>query len=218
MKGHDMGEKKPVPRHVAVIMDGNGRWAELRGVSKLEGHHAGMNSMKEIIKKADTMGIKYLTVYAFSTENWKRSREEVGGIFNLLVKYMAIELKEMNEKNMKVNIFGDWQHRLPEDAIEAVRDAVVTTADNTGLVFNICLNYGSRDEITRAVNKLLNDGRSEVTEDDISAALYSGERQRARPRPDHQDIWGGETFQLPAVAGGIFGVRFHGYTLARLQA
>ncbi|MBQ1714830.1 MAG: di-trans,poly-cis-decaprenylcistransferase [Firmicutes bacterium] len=179
-----MGEKKPIPVHVALIMDGNGRWAEMRGVTKLEGHHAGMNSMKEIIKKADAMGVKYLSVYAFSTENWKRSREEVGGIFNLLVKYMAIELKEMNEKNMKVNIFGDWQHKLPEDAIEAVRDAVVTTRNNTGLVFNICLNYGSRDEIVRAFNNLLKEGRTEVTEDDISAALYSGDENGNVPDPD----------------------------------
>ena len=184
MKGHDMGEKKPIPVHVALIMDGNGRWAEMRGVTKLEGHHAGMNSMKEIIKKADAMGVKYLSVYAFSTENWKRSREEVGGIFNLLVKYMAIELKEMNEKNMKVNIFGDWQHKLPDDAIEAVRDAVVTTRNNTGLVFNICLNYGSRDEIVRAFNNLLKEGRTEVTEDDISAALYSGDENGNVPDPD----------------------------------
>ena len=88
----ELTEKKNVPQHVAVIMDGNGRWAEKNGVSRLAGHNAGMLAMKEIVKRADVMGIKYLTVYAFSTENWKRSQEEVGGIFNLLVKFVGSEL------------------------------------------------------------------------------------------------------------------------------
>ena len=88
----NMTENKKIPCHVAVIMDGNGRWAERKGVSKLAGHNAGMLAMKEIIKRADVMGIKYLTVYAFSTENWRRSQEEVGGIFHLLVKYVGLSL------------------------------------------------------------------------------------------------------------------------------
>lgn len=102
-----MTDKERLPRHVAVIMDGNGRWAQKNKVSRLAGHNAGMLAMKEIIKRADVLGIKYLTVYAFSTENWKRSQEEVGGIFGLLVKYVASELKELNENNVKVAVLGD---------------------------------------------------------------------------------------------------------------
>ena len=142
-----MGEKKPMPVHVAVIMDGNGRWAELNRVPKLQGHNQGMKAMKEIIRRSDDIGLKYLTVYAFSTENWKRSHEEVGGIFKLLVKYIAQDLQELDDKNVKVNILGDWHDRLPEDAKASVQEALDTTKDNTGMVFNIALNYGSRAEI-----------------------------------------------------------------------
>ena len=108
-----MTDKERLPRHVAVIMDGNGRWAQKNKVSRLAGHNAGMLAMKEIIKRADVLGIKYLTVYAFSTENWKRSQEEVGGIFGLLVKYVASELKELNENNVKVAVLGDLK-KIPK--------------------------------------------------------------------------------------------------------
>ncbi len=150
-----MADKKPMPVHVAVIMDGNGRWAELNKVTKLQGHNQGMWAMKEIIKKSDMMGIKYLTVYAFSTENWKRSQEEVGGIFRLLVKFVGSELQELDDNNVKVNILGDWHDKLPEDAKASVQKALDTTKDNTGLVFNIALNYGSRAEIVRAENFIM---------------------------------------------------------------
>ena len=181
-----MGEKKLMPVHVAVIMDGNGRWAEMNRVTKLQGHNQGMWAMKEIIKKADTMKIKYLTVYAFSTENWKRSREEVGGIFKLLVKFVGSELGELNGNNVKVNILGDWHDRLPEDARESVQKALDTTKDNTGLVFNIALNYGSRAEIVRAVNHILSsyDPSTEIGEEDISRALYTGDENGNIPDPD----------------------------------
>ena len=99
-----MSEAEKMPRHVAVIMDGNGRWAEQHKVSRLQGHNRGMLTMKEIIKKADVMGIRHLTVYAFSTENWKRSQEEVGGIFNLLVKCVGSELAELDQNNVKVHM------------------------------------------------------------------------------------------------------------------
>ena len=181
-----MGEKKPMPVHVAVIMDGNGRWAELNRVTKLQGHNQGMWAMKEIIKKSDTMGIKYLTVYAFSTENWKRSREEVGGIFKLLVKFVGSELAELDENNVKVNILGDWTHKLPEDAMRSIQKALDTTRDNTGLVFNIALNYGSRAEIVRAVNHIMSfyDHDTEISEEDITRALYTGDENGNIPDPD----------------------------------
>ena len=181
-----MGEKKPMPQHVAVIMDGNSRWAELNKVTKLQGHNQGMLAMKEIIKKSDVMGIKYLTVYAFSTENWKRSQEEVGGIFKLLVKFVGSELQELNDNNVKVNILGDWHDKLPEDDKASVQKALDTTKDNTGLVFNIALNYGSRAEIVRAVNFLMSnyDHGTEISEEDISGALYTGDENGNIPDPD----------------------------------
>lgn len=184
-----MTEKKLLPQHVAVIMDGNGRWAQKNKVSRLSGHNAGMLAMKEIIKKADIMGIKYLTVYAFSTENWKRSAEEVGGIFGLLVKYVASELAELNENNVKVSVLGDWR-AVPGPAAESIEKALKTTANNDGLRFNIALNYGSRQEITRAVRKissLVSEGcmmPDEISEGTISRFLYTGEENEYIPDPD----------------------------------
>ena len=148
-----MTDNALLPRHVAVIMDGNGRWAQKNKVSRLAGHNAGMLAMKEIIKRADVLGIKYLTVYAFSTENWKRSREEVGGIFSLLVKYVASELEELHRNNVKVAILGDY-NQIPRTAVASIDKALATTKNNGGLNFNIALNYGSRQEITRAVRKI----------------------------------------------------------------
>lgn len=178
-----------MPRHVAVIMDGNGRWAQKNKVSRLAGHNAGMLAMKEIIKRADVLGIKYLTVYAFSTENWKRSAEEVGGIFGLLVKYVASELEELNDNNVKVAILGDYT-RIPRAAVSSIERALETTKDNDGLHFNIALNYGSRLEMVRAARKiarLVDNGRmsvDDIDEDTISRFLYTGEENGYIPDPD----------------------------------
>ena len=184
-----MSQITKVPRHVAIIMDGNGRWAEKNGVTRLSGHNRGMYAMKEIIKRADVLGIKYLTVYAFSTENWKRSREEVGGIFNLLVKFVASELEELDENNVKVHILGDYT-KIPGAAEASINKALAVTADNDGLQFNIALNYGSRAEITRAAAILAKDVEAgkirsgEVTEELISRYLYTGDENGNIPDPD----------------------------------
>ncbi len=181
--------KANMPAHVAIIMDGNGRWAEKNKVTRLTGHNQGMLAMKEIIKKADVMGIKYLTVYAFSTENWRRSQEEVGGIFKLLVKFVASELAELDENNVKVHILGDYS-KIPESAYASVQRAIETTADNDGLQFNIALNYGSRAEIARAVQAIASKAAAgeiapaDVNEDMISAALYTGDENGNVPDPD----------------------------------
>ena len=184
-----MTDNALLPRHVAVIMDGNGRWAQKNKVSRLAGHNAGMLAMKEIIKRADVLGIKYLTVYAFSTENWKRSREEVGGIFSLLVKYVASELEELHRNNVKVAILGDY-NQIPRTAVASIDKALATTKNNGSLNFNIALNYGSRQEITRAVRKiaeLVQNGSittDQIDQETVSRYLYTGEENGFIPDPD----------------------------------
>ncbi len=182
-------DKKPVPTHVGIIMDGNGRWAKAHGVPRVMGHNAGMQSMKKIVIATSNMGIKYLTVYAFSTENWKRSTEEVSGIFNLIVKYVNSELEELDENNVHINIFGQYD-MLPKASIDAIDKMVGRLVDNDGLVFNIALNYGGRDEILRSVRKLCEECRdgsrdpADLTEDDISKYLWSGSANFDVPDPD----------------------------------
>ena len=184
-----MTENVKMPKHVAVIMDGNGRWAEKQGVTRVQGHNAGMLAMKEIIKRADVMGIKYLTVYAFSTENWKRSQEEVGGIFKLLVKYVASELTELHQNNVKVRILGDYS-QIPKSAVDSIEKALKTTENNDGLQFNIALNYGGRQEIIRGAQKLAAMVMSgelkpeEIDEELISKSLYTGDENGNVPDPD----------------------------------
>jgi undecaprenyl diphosphate synthase len=160
-------------------MDGNGRWAKERGQIRLQGHLAGMEALREIVRHSQRLGVEYLTVYAFSTENWKRPADEVAGIFKLVIKYVNSELKELNENNVRVGILGDW-NAIPKDSAKSIRLALKTTENNDGLKFNIALNYGGRAEITRAVNKLMSEGRTNVTEDDISGALYTA----GMPDPD----------------------------------
>ena len=176
-----------IPRHVGIIMDGNGRWAKERGMVRVQGHNAGMKALKEIVKHCDRLGVKYLTVYAFSTENWIRPADEVSGIFKLLVLYVAQELKELDDNNVKVNILGDWSP-LPQDAKNSIEKALKTTENNTGLVFNIAVNYGARAEIAMAVNSLIAEGRSYVTPEDISSRLYTA----GMPDPDLIIRTGGE--------------------------
>lgn len=169
-----------VPNHVAIIMDGNGRWAKAKGVPRVMGHNAGMESMKKIVIAASNLGLKNLTVYAFSTENWKRSVEEVSGIFKLIVKYVNSELKELIENNVHINILGQYD-MLPKDSVESLDKLLASTDNNDGLNFNIALNYGGRDEIVRAVNELIAEGRTEITEADISAHLYTGHKDIPDP-------------------------------------
>ena len=195
-------------------MDGNGRWAKAHGVPRVMGHNAGMQSMKKIVIATSNMGIKYLTVYAFSTENWKRSTEEVSGIFNLIVKYVNSELEELDANNVHINIFGQYD-MLPKASIDAIDKMVGRLADNDGLVFNIALNYGGRDEVLRSVKELYReissgalagadgaDGADDpaaereriaakieerlasLSEDDISRHLYSGSAHFDVPDPD----------------------------------
>ena len=180
-----------LPTHVAVIMDGNGRWAKSKNRPRLFGHNAGMQAMKQIVITASNLGIKYLTVYAFSTENWKRSTEEVSGIFKLIIKYVDSELKELIKNNVRINILGDY-NMLPGDYVRAIDELLDKTRDNDGLVFNIALNYGGRDEIVKAINEIIIDRKAladegisvDVTEDEVSNHLYTGVLHKNIPDPD----------------------------------
>lgn len=184
-----MLNKERMPVHVAVIMDGNGRWAKEKGVPRLAGHNAGMKAMKKIVDHSDKLGIKYLTVYAFSTENWKRSIEEVSGIFKLLVTWVASDLKGLIDNNVKVKVLGDYS-ALPEDAVRSLEKTLEATKNNTGLQFNIALNYGGRDEITKAVRAIgekVKQGLMEpedINEESIAAELFTGVLQADVPDPE----------------------------------
>lgn len=180
-------DQNRIPNHVAIIMDGNGRWAEGKNLPKMAGHHAGMKAMKEIVKRSSELGIKHLTVYAFSTENWKRSVDEVGGIFKLLVYFVDNELKELHESNVKVNILGDYR-ALPRDAVSRVERTIDTTKNNMGLTFNIALNYGSRNEIIKGIQRVMEKvlsgelDKNSIKEEDFSKLLNTG--LNSIPDPD----------------------------------
>jgi len=142
-----------MPRHVAIVMDGNGRWAKKNGKPRLIGHNAGMNAMTEIVRHASDSGVAYLTVYAFSTENWKRASDEVKGIFGLLVKFVDLKLRELISNNVVVSVIGDYAP-IPADAKSALERTIADTSSNTGMRFIIALNYGSRADIVNAAKKL----------------------------------------------------------------
>lgn len=169
-----------IPSSVAIIMDGNGRWTEKRRLPRVMGHNAGMKAMREIVSTASQLGVKFLTVYAFSTENWNRSDEEINGIFKLLIKYVDSELDKIAKNNVKINILGD-RERLAQKVNEKIEQAIKRTEKNDGLIFNIALNYGGRDEILRSVKSVCQEVKSGVLQiDDIDAEkfekhLYTGE-------------------------------------------
>ena len=182
-----------VPAHIAIIMDGNGRWAKEKGQIRLKGHQAGMESLREIVRASSDMGVKVLTVYAFSTENWKRPIEEVSGIFALLVRYVAKELKELKENNVQIRMLGDIDP-LPADAKKAAQEAVDSTKDNTGLVFCIAINYGGRAEIVRAAKLLAKQAaEGQLEPDKIDEAAFASHLYTADlPDPDLIIRTGGE--------------------------
>jgi len=154
-----------VPEHVAIIMDGNGRWAKDRGLPRIAGHHTGMKAVKRITVAADRLGIKYLSLYAFSTENWKRPKAEVDFLMKLPQEFLSIELEELIANNVQVRMMGS-KEGLPQHTLAAVEEAVRKTANNTGLVLNFALNYGSRSEMLEAVKRIA----AEVQEDKLSIA------------------------------------------------
>ena len=142
-------DKQNIPKHIAIIMDGNGRWAKRKGLPRTMGHKAGVETIRRVIKESDKLGIKYLTLYAFSTENWKRPSDEVSALMKLLVEYLRNELKELNKNGVVIKILGDIT-KLPIDAQKEINNAIETTKNNSGITLNIAFNYGGRDEIIMA--------------------------------------------------------------------
>lgn len=181
--GHSAKEDKSsnlVPIHVAVIMDGNGRWAKKRGLPRMEGHRVGMNSVRSIIRQCGQLGISCLTLYAFSTENWRRPRQEVKFLMNLLIEYLKKELSELHQQGVRLRMLGQ-RERVPDRVLKNIDKAIELTKENQGLQLNLAFNYGSRQEILDAINKYITKRpRVKLTEETFSSLLYTA----GLPDPD----------------------------------
>ncbi|WP_127580676.1 isoprenyl transferase [Paenibacillus koleovorans] len=174
-----------IPVHIAIIMDGNGRWAKRRGLPRVAGHHAGMKAIKRVTMAANDLGVKVLTLYSFSTENWKRPQDEVEFLMKLPQEFLLLEIEELVQKNVQVRMMG-WRDNVPPHTLAAVEEAIERTKENTGLILNFAFNYGSRLEILSAIRQLaeaVQQGHltpEEITEEDVSACLLSADL----PDPD----------------------------------
>ena len=173
------------PTHVAIIMDGNGRWARKRGLPRVIGHRQGVESVRTIVKTSTSIGVKYLTLYTFSTENWQRPEDEVQTLMNMLEEMLVKETPELDKNNVRVNAVGRLDV-LYENARRALQDAFELTKNNSGLVLTLCLNYGSRSEIVDAVKKIIEQDRTnridldKFDEQNFSSYLYDP----SLPEPD----------------------------------
>ena len=174
-----------IPQHVAIILDGNGRWAKAKGMPRTYGHIEGAKTVEKICEEAWKMGIKYLTVYAFSTENWKRSKEEVDALMKLLRNYMKNCLKTAEKNDMVVRVIGD-KTGLDDDIREQIDALEKASANNGGLNFQIAINYGSRDEIVRSVRKVMEDVKAgKIEADQMDEAMFDSYLDTAGiPSPD----------------------------------
>ena len=199
MSSVEIQKEKPeqnVPQHIAIIMDGNGRWATGRGLPRVAGHEAGLRALENIVRACSEEGVKYLTVYAFSTENWKRPILEVNGIFKLMILFIRRDLKELKKNNVRVQALGETSE-LPAASLKSLQQLIEETKDNTGLVLSACLNYGSRREMTEAirsiVQKCIKEGKDFPEEKDIAEELVSSSLYTAdMPDPDLIIRTGGE--------------------------
>lgn len=174
-----------IPQHVAIIMDGNGRWAKERNMPRTMGHKAGVETIRRIVKEADRLGIKYITLYAFSTENWKRPKDEVSALMKLLVQYLRSEVGDLHKNRVVLRVLGDIS-ALQDDCKREIEDSIELTKNNTGLVLNVAFNYGGRDEIIRAIQDIVEDveegkvKKENITQDLFSNYLYT----KDSPDPD----------------------------------
>lgn len=168
-----------LPVHVGIIMDGNGRWATWRGLPRLLGHREGYKTLRTILLAANDLGLKYLTVYAFSAENWRRPQDEVTGLMKLIERAAIDELRVMHHNGVRVRVAGRMSE-LPIGLQKALSDGVETTKDNSGITFTLAVNYGGRAEVVDAVNRAIEEGAQSVTEQDITDRLYNPDI----PEPD----------------------------------
>lgn len=180
----DLDEAK-IPAHVAIIMDGNGRWAKKRILNRVKGHERGMEVVRTIVRTSRNIGVSYLTLFAFSTENWQRPRLEVSALMSLLKKFLVSERDELHDNNVRLNMIGQ-KERLPGDVKKLLDETMSMTGKNTGMVLNLAISYGSRDEIlqmVRHVSKGVNDG--DIKLDEINHELVSDHLYTAgMPDPD----------------------------------
>ncbi len=170
---------KNIPKHIGIIMDGNGRWATLQGLSRNMGHKEGINAVDRTINALIKFGVKVVSFFAFSTENWKRSEEEVNGIFNLTRDFLHSKRNNFKERGVRITTIGELSP-FPEDLKKELDKTKEDTKNNDKLIVNLALNYGGRADIVRAVNNLIDKGATKVTEQDILENLYTGEL----PEPD----------------------------------
>ncbi|MDY2793922.1 MAG: isoprenyl transferase [Peptostreptococcus porci] len=167
-----------IPNHIAIIMDGNGRWAKSKFMPRTYGHKVGVETIRKIVKECSRLGVKYLTLYAFSTENWKRPQEEVSALMGLLVTYLKNELDELHKNNVRILTIGDTS-KLPSVCVDELEKSIEKTKDNMGVTLSLALNYGSRDDIKKAVREIskdVSDGKISVEDIDdemISKHLYT---------------------------------------------
>ena len=163
-----------IPAHVAIIMDGNGRWAKKKLMPRVYGHKEGMNTVKKITIEASRLNVKVLTLYAFSTENWKRPTDEVNFLMGLPIDFFDVFMPELMQNNIKVTTIG-WIDQLPEKTLKVVQNAIEKTKDNTGLILNFALNYGSRAEILQATTMIAHDvAAGKLSADAITDDVFSG--------------------------------------------
>jgi len=180
-----MIDKENMPEHIAIIMDGNRRWAREKGLDIRSGHKEGAKTLERVVRHANKIGLKYLTVYAFSTENWKRTEEEVGALMLLLQNYLDEYSKRADTENIRIKVLGDIS-ALPQGMQKSIQKSIERTKNNTGITFNIALNYGGRDEIIKAVKNIsmqVKDEKiniEEITEEIFSNFLYTA----GQPDPD----------------------------------
>lgn len=177
-----------IPRHIAVIMDGNGRWAKKRFLPRVMGHKRGLDALENMVKHCAKLGVQYLTVFAFSTENWRRPEDEVSFLMKLFLQALDGKVAKMHQNNLRLKVIGN-RSRFPAAIVEGIEAAERLTADNTGLTLTVAADYGGRWDILQAANRLIAEGKSEITEDDLSQRLSLAEA----PEPDLFIRTGGET-------------------------
>ena len=181
-------ERTNIPRHVCVIMDGNGRWAKKRLLPRVMGHKRGLTALENLAARCAELGVEYLTVFAFSTENWRRPEDEVSFLMKLFLQALGGKVAKMHQNNLRLKVIGN-RSRFPAAIVEGIEAAERLTANNTGLTLTVAADYGGRWDILQAANRLIAEGKSEITEDDLSQRLSLAEA----PEPDLFIRTGGET-------------------------